>query len=146
MNHPAHDVRDTHAAVDVGCEHAAVHRRRHYVSGRVQHGRVHHRSQTQKPLKREGHQGIHHDAEQAGIENRLERIGLGILQFGGVANGRFKTVGRPSGEKHSARHHRDSGHVPGAVDNVAQGIVGQGHQREEIGLDDVAGQDRAPRR
>jgi len=141
VNHFGHDGRDAHTAVDVGSEHAAVDGGRH-IAGGIRHRRLQQRPEAQKTLERERHQRIHHHTQQAGIENGLERIGFWILQFRGVAHRRFKSVRRPSSEKHAAGQHGDAAQVPRAVDDMAHGVVGQGYQREKVSLDDVARQDR----
>ena len=139
MHHPRHHRGDTGAAVDVRRQHPGVHGGRHDVAGGIQLGRLHELAEPQETLERERHQRVGGDAQQPGIEDRLEGIGLRILEFARVANRRFEAVGRPGGQKHAAGDRCPARQVPGALDHVAVRVVPNRNERQEIGLDHVPG-------
>ncbi|MNP32829.1 hypothetical protein D3C76_1260330 [compost metagenome] len=103
-----HDLAHAHATVDRGRQQAAVDRRSDHRATAIEHGRRHQLAQAQAALERQGHQGEHQDAQQAGIEDRLEGVALGVLEFAGVTHRRFETVGRPRGHEQPAGHQRPS--------------------------------------
>ncbi len=124
-----------------GASHTAVDRGRSHVAGGVHHGGQSLCSQAQKALKGEGYEGVHDHAQQTGIKNSFERVGLGVFQFRRVADRGFKSIGGPRRQEHAAGEHGNSGHVPGAVDHAADAVMRQGQERKEIGPDDIARDD-----
>ena len=109
-------------------------------AGAVDDRRRQHAVQAEHALEGEGHQDEQQHAEQAGIEDRLERVGAGVLELRGVADRGLETVGRPCGDEHAAKHQRPAGDVPRAGLRRIGG--GQRHQRRKIRPVDLAGEDR----
>ena len=83
---------------------------------------------AQNTLERERDQEEEHAAQKARIEDRPERVGLGVLQFAGVADRGFEAVGRPGGDIEAAEEQRPAADVPGAIH---AGIGGGG--RHQVG-------------
>ena len=50
-------------------------------------------TETQESLERKGYEGIDDHAQQPGVEDGFEGIGLGVLEFARIAHGRLETVG-----------------------------------------------------
>ena len=71
-----------------------------------------HAFEPEHALEGERNEDEQQQAEKTGIEDRLERIGLGILELARVADGRFEAVGRPCGDEHAAEHERPARNVP----------------------------------
>ena len=88
-HHVAKRFADAGAIDDAGCQHAGV---------------------AEHALEGEGDEEEEQAAQKAGIEDRLEGVGLRVLEFAGVADGRFEAVGRPGRDEQAARGTASSRH------------------------------------
>ena len=118
-NHVAQSFANARAVNDARCQHARL---------------------TQHALEGEGDQEVEHAAQQARIEYSPERIGLGVLEFRGVAHSGFKPVGRPCRDVQATQEQGPAAIVPCAIHAGIRGCGGQ--QAHDIGAVNRTGQDR----
>ena len=142
VDHPGHHPGHTHAAVDIRGQHAGVGRGANDRTVSIEHRGFHQLAQAEKALEGERHERIDQHAQQAGVEDRLERIGLGVLEFPRVAHRRFEAVRGPGREEHAAGNQSPAGAIPGPIHYIAARVVSDGREREEMRLDHVTRQYR----
>src|SRR5882762_4427611 len=91
-------------------------------------------------LEGEGDQEEEQAAEKARIEDRLECIGLRVLQFACIADGRLEAVGGPGRDIETSEKERPAAVAPGTVGSR----VGSRRRQQigDVGHVDLAAEDR----
>ena len=119
--HPRHGFADAHAAVDV----------------RRQHSR-----ETESALEGQRHEDENGEADEAGIEDGLERIAFRILELPRVADRRLEPVGGPGRDEETSKDENPTRLVPKPVDGIAVRIVPERHERQEVLTRQIAREQR----
>ena len=106
----------------------------------IDHAVRQHAGLTQHTLEGEGYDEEEQAAEQAGIEDRLEGIGLRIPELARIAHRGLKTVGGPGGDIEAPEEERPAAQRPGTINAGIK--AGRRHERRDIGQIDLAHEDR----
>ena len=146
---PSHGGHDSHEQTKDHQDHkdlrhsiaAANHVAQSFANARaVNDARCQHTRLAQHALEGEGDQEVEHAAQQARVEDSPERIGLGVLEFRGIAHSGFKPVGRPCRDIQAPQEQGPAAIVPGAIHAGISG--GGGQQAHDVGAVNRTGQDR----